>query len=59
MHTNKEMDWQRIMIAAVDMLLQTPSAPNGGLSLPNLALNDYCWLPERWKKYHHLSWAEM
>ena len=39
------MDWQRVVIAVVDMLLQAPSAPNGGLSLPNTALNVYCWLP--------------
>lgn len=45
------MDWQRVVIAVVDMLLQTPSAPNGGLFLPNLALNVYCWLPGRWKKH--------
>jgi hypothetical protein len=43
MHRNIDMNWQRIIVAAVDKLLQTCSALNGDLFLLNLALNGYIW----------------
>lgn len=61
MYTNKKMDWQKMLIAAVNIMLQTLSAPHESFCLSHLTLHGYCWFPENWKKkkYHHLSWAEM
>lgn len=50
MYTNKKMDWQKMLIVAVDIMLQTLSAPHESFCLSHLTLHGYCWFPENWKK---------